>query len=222
MKRSLLEEKRREKGLFAQEVAQKLGVPVEAVLRWEAGELPDSEYLLPLSQLLGISVEEILRGEEEPGEEDACEGPQEGAVPAEPAAGEEAPPAQRESAPLAERAPAQEEAAPEKEKEEPESYYERLHRKMAKKGINNEVPSPSEPSGRNGFSRGERIFGYILCAVFLCVFALGLCAYYSRGPYNTKPEDHGRYAEAGAEICLTPSGISGGDTAVFFISGRTE
>lgn len=219
MKRSLLEEKRRERGLFAQEVAQKLGVPVEEVLRWEEGELPDSEYLLPLSQLLGISVEEILRGEEEPGGEG--EDPQEGAA-AGPSARGEAPPAQRESAPLAERASVQEDAAPEKEKEEPESYYERLHRKMAEKGINNDVPSPSEPSGRNGFSRGERIFGYILCAVFLCVFALGLCAYYSRGPHETGPEDHGRYAEAGAEICLTPSGVSGEDTAVLSVSGRAE
>ena len=42
--------------------------------RWEGGELPDSRYLLPLSALLGVFVEDILQcGEESAAEEDGAE-----------------------------------------------------------------------------------------------------------------------------------------------------
>lgn len=49
---SLLQEKRLEKGLSVQETAQALGVSADEVRRWEAGELPDANVLLPLSDLL--------------------------------------------------------------------------------------------------------------------------------------------------------------------------
>lgn len=63
MKRGeLLSDKRIEKGFSVSALAQELGVPAEEVERWEAGELPDSEHLLALSELLEISVEDILRG----------------------------------------------------------------------------------------------------------------------------------------------------------------
>lgn len=61
---SLLQEKRLAKGLSVQETAQALGVSTDDVRRWEAGELPDAKVLLPLSDLFGVAVEDILRGSE--------------------------------------------------------------------------------------------------------------------------------------------------------------
>ena len=75
MKRGeFLSDKRIEKGLSLSALAQKLGVSEEEVERWEGGELPDSRYLLPLSALLGVFVEDILQcGEESAAEEDGEE-----------------------------------------------------------------------------------------------------------------------------------------------------
>ena len=75
MKRGeFLSNKRIEKGLSLSALAQKLGVSEEEVERWEGGELPDSRYLLPLSALLGVFVEDILQcGEESAAEEDGAE-----------------------------------------------------------------------------------------------------------------------------------------------------
>lgn len=75
MKRGeFLSDKRIEKGLSLSALAQKLGVSEEEVERWEGGELPDSRYLLPLSALLGVFVEDILQcGGESAAEEDGAE-----------------------------------------------------------------------------------------------------------------------------------------------------
>lgn len=45
-------------------MAEKLGVTNKAVSKWETGEaMPDSALLLPLAEALGVSVDELLRGE---------------------------------------------------------------------------------------------------------------------------------------------------------------
>lgn len=67
-----LSDKRAEKGLSVNDLAEKLGVSVFEVERWEKGELPDSEYLLRLSALLDVSVEDILRGGESEVGQDIC------------------------------------------------------------------------------------------------------------------------------------------------------
>jgi len=55
---------RQDKGYTQDEIAAKLGVTPQAVSRWERGNsMPDIEFLLPLSRLLGITVEDILTGE---------------------------------------------------------------------------------------------------------------------------------------------------------------
>lgn len=55
---------RAEKGLTQKELAEKLGCTDKAVSRWETGKgLPDAAILLPLSEQLGVSVNELLRGE---------------------------------------------------------------------------------------------------------------------------------------------------------------
>ena len=63
MKRGeFLFDKRTKKGLSVSALAQKLGVSEAEVWRWESGVLPDSEYLLRLSEVLDIPVEDILQG----------------------------------------------------------------------------------------------------------------------------------------------------------------
>lgn len=57
-------ELRKSKGLSQTELGNKLNVTNKAVSRWETGRgLPDSSLLLPLSKELGVTVDEILRGE---------------------------------------------------------------------------------------------------------------------------------------------------------------
>ena len=60
----LLYELRKEKGLTQSELAEKLGITNKAVSKWETGEaMPDTAQLLPLAEILGVSVDELLRGE---------------------------------------------------------------------------------------------------------------------------------------------------------------
>ncbi len=57
-------ELRKSKGLSQAELGHKLNVTNKAVSRWETGRgLPDSSLLLPLAKELGVTVDEILRGE---------------------------------------------------------------------------------------------------------------------------------------------------------------
>ena len=55
---------RREKGWTQRELATRLGVTDKAVSRWETGKgLPDISLLRPLSEALGVSINELLSGE---------------------------------------------------------------------------------------------------------------------------------------------------------------
>ncbi len=55
---------RKEQNLTQKQLAQKLNCTDKAVSRWETGAgLPDTAILLELSQVLGVSVNEILMGE---------------------------------------------------------------------------------------------------------------------------------------------------------------
>lgn len=54
---------RKEKGLTQQELAEKLGITKNAVSKWERGlGLMDMSLLKPLSEILDVSVTEILNG----------------------------------------------------------------------------------------------------------------------------------------------------------------
>lgn len=46
------------------DIAQKLGVSFQSVSKWENGTLPNVELLSDLARLFGITVDEILAGEE--------------------------------------------------------------------------------------------------------------------------------------------------------------
>ncbi len=55
---------RKEKGLTQEQLAEKLGVSINAVSKWERGIcLMDMSLLKPLSNLLDVSINEILAGE---------------------------------------------------------------------------------------------------------------------------------------------------------------
>lgn len=59
-----IRELRTAKGLSQVELGNLLHVTKKAVSRWETGRgLPDSSLLLPLSEILDVSVDEILQGE---------------------------------------------------------------------------------------------------------------------------------------------------------------
>ena len=58
-------EKRKSKNLTQKQLAEKLGVSINAVSKWERGLcLMDMSLLKPLSQILGVTINEILSGEE--------------------------------------------------------------------------------------------------------------------------------------------------------------
>lgn len=55
---------RKEKGMTQMELAEKLNVTDKAVSKWETGRsAPDVSMLIPLSEKLGVTVTEILKGE---------------------------------------------------------------------------------------------------------------------------------------------------------------
>lgn len=58
-------EKRKKLGLTQQELAEKLQITNKAVSKWETGDgMPDIQLLSPLAKELGVTVDEILNGEE--------------------------------------------------------------------------------------------------------------------------------------------------------------
>ena len=55
---------RKEKSLTQREVAEKLNISEKTVSKWETGNgLPEVSLMLPLCELLEISVNELLSGE---------------------------------------------------------------------------------------------------------------------------------------------------------------
>lgn len=65
-----IRELRTERNLTQKDLAQKLNCTDKAVSRWETGKgLPDISFLQPLSEQLGVSMNELLLGERIPQEE---------------------------------------------------------------------------------------------------------------------------------------------------------
>ena len=66
----LITELRKEKGLTQKQLADALNITDKAVSKWERGlSFPDISMLEPISELLGVSIMEILAGERQSGEE---------------------------------------------------------------------------------------------------------------------------------------------------------
>lgn len=59
-----IKEKRNEKNLTQKELAEKLNCTDKAISRWETGKgFPEVSFLIPLSETLDVSVNEIILGE---------------------------------------------------------------------------------------------------------------------------------------------------------------
>ncbi|MGN1099508.1 MAG: helix-turn-helix domain-containing protein, partial [Christensenellales bacterium] len=55
---------RKKNGLTQRQLADKVGVSDKAVSKWECGNgLPEVSLMLPLCEILGVSVNELLSGE---------------------------------------------------------------------------------------------------------------------------------------------------------------
>ena len=86
-----LYEYRKSMGLSQEELAAKIGVSRQAVSKWERAEAsPDTDNLIELSKVYGVTLDEMLRGKEEetPAEaavEESKEAPAEESAPEEPA-----------------------------------------------------------------------------------------------------------------------------------------
>ena len=58
-------ERRKDKNLTQMQLSEKLGITDKAISKWERGlSMPDSSIMLELCDILGISVNELLSGEE--------------------------------------------------------------------------------------------------------------------------------------------------------------
>lgn len=174
-----IKEKRISLGLKESDVAAKLGVGVYEITCWEAGFFPDVQYLLPLSDVLNVTVEEILKGEDAPSSEpiqtidpvsqtETVQSP----APPQPSQTSETVPSPTPAPPPVNKTS----AAPPKPKKAEKSYYEKLHENMRYTDENGQ-PYLSDKD-LNGFSSGERGFGYAVCAVFLALILLVNIAFF--------------------------------------------
>ena len=60
----LIAKQRKEKGLTQQDLGDKVGVGYRAVSKWETGQtMPDISIINELSEILGITADELLKGE---------------------------------------------------------------------------------------------------------------------------------------------------------------
>lgn len=58
---------RKEKNMTQRQLADELGISDKTISKWETGKgLPEAEFMTPLSEILGITVNELLTGERIP------------------------------------------------------------------------------------------------------------------------------------------------------------
>ena len=71
-----LQEIRKQNKLSQEALAEKLGVSRQAISKWERGEsAPDTENLIALSRIYGVSIDELLGNNSQPPKEDLYEEP---------------------------------------------------------------------------------------------------------------------------------------------------
>ena len=64
---TFLSQLRRERGMTQKDLAERLYISDKAVSKWERGlSLPDIALLQPLAELFGVSITELLGGEDGP------------------------------------------------------------------------------------------------------------------------------------------------------------
>lgn len=217
---NFLAQKRGEKALTRAQLAARVGASEADIARWEAGELPDSRCLLPLAEALGVDVEDILRaagGEEASGNAGAAEnGAASGGDTAsegdtasggDTAAGNGAGNAaagngafspsdlRAEGAPAwlsSRQVPAEERADPAGEAAEPEGWRQEPQ-------VKEKLSTPVD-----GFTRAERVFGYIVCLLVLAAAVFVFVQRFAVG-VELDEENYENYLDLEAE-----EGLSGG------------
>lgn len=164
--------KRAEKGLTVPDLALQLGVSADEVERWESGEeLPDSEYLLRLSSVLDIPVEDILR-------EDGAE--RTGEAQATPLSGEES---------ADSRALSADGIAAREKRSGP------LYPSARETAPFSSAAGAADGKRRNGFSDGERKFGYVVCALFVLIVAITFAVRFAEWMQRPREVTMGNYRE---------------------------
>lgn len=180
MKRGeLLSDKRIEKGLSVSALAQKLGVSAAEVERWEAGELPESGHLLALSALLDISVEDILRGGEDADEAGALEGPSGGAQGSREEDASDAAETQERETEAGEPSHRFDFGEVRREQRNGEPLDSDAFDDIRNDRAFVQVLAREEGESCNGYSSGERKFGYMLFAVFTVVAVIMLAVQFA-------------------------------------------
>ena len=143
--------KRGELDLTIEQFCAALGVPRSIAESWEKGEIPETQYLVAISQVLHTSTDELLKGRQECVEE-----------PLKNIATLPAPKMEQTSFSQAKQ------NTPTVQEEK--GYYEKLNEKISKTDYANY--QSVEPHGENGFSNSERKFGVILCTLMLAIVLL--------------------------------------------------
>ena len=136
--------KRQELGLTIEQFCAEMGVERFLVEKWENGEIPETQYLIALAKVLQASVEELLKGLDKPVEEQEINEPIIQSV--------------------------ESETVENKQPKAEKGYYETLNEKIAKTDYANY--ENVEPHGSNGFTDGERKFGFVLCSIMLALVIL--------------------------------------------------
>ena len=189
--------KRESLGITQAELAEKVGVFESEVRMWERGLLPDSKYLLKLAEALQVETDEILRGEEETAENVAEKTPEQDvrSVGQDPAPG-----MQSDLQEVHSDKPETPFGLPSDETENgikdtptyvgenaqsEESAKTPLQEPLIEQGAESENSDDEdsisdydflieEPLMRNGFTKQERILGYVAGAVFILIVLLNI------------------------------------------------
>lgn len=189
--------KRESLGITQAELAEKVGVFESEVRMWERGMLPDSKYLLKLAEALQVETDEILRGEEESAENVAEKTPEQDvrSVGQDPVQGMQSdlqevhsdkpetpfglPSDEAENGIKDTPTYAGENAQSEESAKTP--LQEPLIEQGAESENSDDEDSISdydflieEPLMRNGFTKQERILGYVAGAVFILIVLLNI------------------------------------------------
>lgn len=189
--------KRESLGITQAELAEKVGVFESEVRMWERGLLPDSKYLLKLAEALQVETDEILRGEEESAENVAEKTPEQDvrSVGQDPVPGMQSDLQEVHSdKPETPFGLSSDEAANGikdtptyvgENAQSEESAKTPLQEPLIEQGAESENSDDEdsisdydflieEPLMRNGFTKPERILGYVAGAVFILIVLLNI------------------------------------------------
>ena len=162
--------KKSELGFTTEQLAAEIGVPCFLIENWENGEVPETQYLIAIAKVLQTSVDELLQGIENVEKVEEIENSTQ--IKVEPVSLES-------------------EAS-----QEEKGYYDTLNEKIAKTDYSNY--EWAEPMGSNGFSDGERKFGFVLCslmiALMLLINATSLISFLTR-PRELTLDNYGQFLE---------------------------